>query len=103
MTRRAVAAQVLGSAGAGPTITARSPGFRVSSAILLPFLGSVSPGGMRRIWVRSVVVTVTSSPLSLFSESCFDSALTERTVPDNWARLAAGGVWAEAETAAARA
>ena len=55
MTSTAVAVQVFGSAGAGPMITARSPAFKVESAILLPFLGSVSPGGMRRIRVRSVV------------------------------------------------
>ena len=85
-----MAAQVFGSAGAGPMMTARSPALRVESAILLPFLGSVSPGGMRRIRVRSVVDTATSSPLSLFRESCLASALTEVTVPESWARLATG-------------
>ena len=71
-------------------MTARSPAFSVESATLLPFFGSVSPGGTRRIKVRSVVVTETSSPLSLFTASCFASAFTEIIVPEIWERLAGG-------------
>src|SRR5260370_20373227 len=103
MTRTAVAVQALGSGGAVPITTARSPGLRVESAILVPFLGSVSPGGMRRIRVRSVVVTETSSPLSPFKDSWFASGLTAVTVPESLARFAAGGVWARTEAAAADA
>ena len=82
-------------------ITARSPEFSVGSAILVPFFGSVSPGGMRRIRVRSVVATETSSPLSLFRDNWFAPALTEVTVPESWARLEAGCVCAAAQVAAA--
>src|SRR5579863_2564551 len=83
------------SADIWPLATRRSPAARSEMAMRWAFLVSVSPGGMRRKKLWSVVVSVRGSPLSLWMTTCFSAALTAVTVPVTL--VAAAGAWAIAQ------